>query len=293
MQGIIYQLISTFAFGTSNALWRKPIDKLDVEEAILYRTIHSLLFFVVLIFVFDRPSLIKEGLSNVNYIEIVGFAFIISLISFFGLFFFNKALKYSPTGIVATTATISFLIVQFISFIVLKESFSVKIIIPLIIFIIMIIVSDYESIRNYKLSKGILYGILAAVFWGATLPLLSIPAKQIGFIETSFILEFSVLIMSFSIFKWYHKKKISILNFKKFYKYFLLLGLFAGTGVLFMNLAYTEIPVHIAGAIASSTHIITIIISWVLFNEKMKKHQILAALIAFVGIFYLTAIIQK
>lgn len=288
MIGIIYQIISVFSFGTSNALWRKPIDKLDVEEAIFYRTIHTILFFVILLFVYNRPALIVIGFGNIGYIKTVAFAFFISLISYFGLYFFNKALKYSTTGLVATVSTISFLIGQLISFAVLKETFTVKVIIPLFIFLVMIIVSDYKSIKNFNLSKGIWYGFLAAVFWGSTLPLLSIPTKKIGFIETSFILEVSVLLMCFLFFKLKHKRKLSLSNFSDNYKYFFLLGLFAGSGVLFMNLAYTKIPVHIASAISSSTHIVTIVVAWILFKERLNRNQIFAAFLAFIGIFYLS-----
>ena len=149
MTGIIYQIISMLAFGTSNALWRKPIDKLDVEEAIFYRTIHSLLFFIVLIFAFKRLPIISTGFSNIHYFKITGFTFIISGISFFGLFFFNKALKYSPTGIVATVATISFLIGQFVSFFVLKEIFTFSILIPLGFFLVTILLSDFASVLKF------------------------------------------------------------------------------------------------------------------------------------------------
>ena len=84
---------------------------------------------------------------------------------------------------------------------------------------------------------------------------------------------------------------MTIQNFGKFYPWFLLLGLLSGTGVLFMNLSFTIIPVHIAGAISSSTHIIPIFMAWILFREKLNRYQIMAAFTAFTGIYYLTTVI--
>lgn len=287
MTGIFYQIISMVAFGTSNALWRKPIDELDAGEAIFYRTIHSFLFFVVLIFVFGRLPEIISGLSDTHYLTIAGLTFIVSGVSFFGLFFYNKALAYSPTGIVATVATVSFLIGQLVAFFILKETFNITFLIPVGFFLITIVLSDFNPEIKFKLSKGTGYGILAAVFWGTTLPLLSIPAKKIGFIETGLILEFTVLILSFSMFYFAPGKRMKAVNFKKLYPWFVLLGFLSGAGILFLNLSYTVIPVHIAGAISSSTHIITIFIAWLLFSEKLNRYQIMAAITAFTGIYLL------
>ena len=291
MTGIVYQLISMLAFGISNALWRKPVDKMQVEEAIFYRTIHSVFFFVILLFSFSRISIILENIYNTSYLKIVGFAFIISVLSFFGLFFFNKALQKANTSLVVIVATLSFLFGQFTAFILLNETFNPKILIALILFLITIILSDWKSIQNFKVSKAVWFGILAALIWGTTLPLLSVPVKKIGFVETGFILELSVLLMSFIIHKFYFKKQFKVSNFKAFYPYFLFLGILAGTGVLFMNLSYTKIPVHIAGAISSSTHLITIFVSVLIFKETINKYQIFASITAFMGIFYIISIL--
>ncbi len=230
-------------------------------------------------------------MSSINYIKIIGFTFLLSIVSFFGLFFFNKALKKANTSLVVIVSTLSFLFGQFTAFVLLGESFNPKIIIALVLFMITIILSDWKSIKMFKLSKAVWYGILAALIWGTTLPLLSIPVKEIGFLETGFILEFSVLLMSFIIHRFYFKRTLKILNLKDFYLYFLLLGILAGTGVLFLNLSYTKIPVHISGAISSSTHLITIFVSVLIFKETINKYQIIAAFIAFAGIFYVISIL--
>ncbi len=334
MNGIVAQLISMFSMGLSDALWRKPIGKLVVEEAIIYRTVFSLLFFVVLLF-FDlnKTTEIAQGVLGLN---IWIFTYLVCCISYFGLFFFNKALKYSSTGLVVIVTTSSYLFGQLAAFILLGESPSEGYILPFALFILSIIVSDYSSIFKFKLSKGVWFALLASFFWGVTIPLVSIPAKQIGYVKTGFVSESSVMLMSivglfflqkknkeeengegkteqgerrgvqneiqiangnsFS-FKYYHKRlldkkngnrKLSLARFKTDLIYFVFLGLLSGVGVLFNNLSYTKIPVYIASSISSCTHLVTIVLAWILFKEKLKIHQYIAALISVVAIFLLT-----
>ena len=289
MNGILAQLISMLSFGISNALWRKPISKLITEEAIIYRTVFSISFFIVLLFAVESPVINNE--AHFFGLNIWLFAVLTSCLSYFGLFFFNKALKHASTGLVVIVTTTSFLFGQFTSFFIIGENPTVGYILPLCLFTISILIADYKSVLSFKFSKGVIYGLLAAMVWGTTLPLLSIPSNQIGFVQTGLILESSVMLMSVLSLLYMHKRTLNFINFKSDIIYFILLGLLAGSGVLFNNLSYTKIPVHIAGSISSSTHLITIFVSWVLFKEKLKPFQYLAALIAGFSIYYLTTIL--
>jgi len=94
-------------------------------------------------------------------------------------------------------------------------------------------------------------------FFGAVsngIPLLSIPSKALGYVQTGLILEISVMVMSLLSLYLIQKKRVNFSYFKAHLKFFVLLSFFAGNGVLFNNLSYTKIPVYIAGAISSSTH---------------------------------------
>ncbi len=290
MNGIIAQFISMLSFGFSNALWRKPINKFIVEEAIIYRTIFSILFFSILFFVHDE-SLITIEKNEIWGLNIWIFSFFISCLSYFGLFFYNKALKYSSTGLVVIVVTTSYLFGQFTSFVLLKEKPSSGYVLAFLLFVLAIVVSDYHSIFKLKLSKGVFYGLLASLFWGVTLPLLSIPSKQIGYVKTGLVLELSVMLMSLVSLYIVHKKKVCFKRMHSELVYFILLGLLAGCGVLFNNLSYTKIPVYIASSISSSTHLISIFAAWILFKERLKGHQYLAAIISVIAIFILLKIV--
>lgn len=284
MNGIVAQIISMFSFGLSNALWRKPISKLVVEEAIVYRTIFTLLIFTVLLLTVDNKEIV-ETYPKVFGLNIWLFTILISCLSYFGLFFFNKALKHATTGLVVIVTTTSFLFSQFTAFVFLGETAKKGYLLPFALFLIAIVVSDYASIKSIKLSKGVLYGLLAALFWGITLPLLSIPANEIGYIKTGFILEVSVMLMSLLSLYFVHKGELNLKRFKADLPFFILLGICAGSGVLFNNLSYTKIPVYVAASIASVTHLVSIIAALLLFKENLKPQQYVAALVALVGIF--------
>ncbi len=287
MNGIIAQLLSMLMFGTSNALWRKPISKLVVQEAIIYRTVFSVLFFIVLLLTVDDGG---WQVSNTAWgINIWVFASVVSCLSYFGLFFFNKALQQTSTGMVVIVVTSSYLFGQFTSFVMLGESPSKGYIIPFSLFIIAILVSDYKSVSQFKISKGVWFALLASMFWGITLPLLSIPAKQIGYVKTGLVLELSVMFMSFLGLKLMQKQTLNLSRFKNDLSFFILLGCLAGGGVLFNNLSYTKIPVYIAGSISSVTHIVSIFAARILFSEKLKLYQYLAAGISVIAIFILTS----
>lgn len=278
-----------FSFGMSNALWRKPIDKLIAEEAIVYRTVFTLLFFsALLVFVGDANFVVSERAFGMNMWL---FTFLVSCLSYFGLFFFNKALKCASTGFVVIVTTTTFLFGQFTAFFILDETPELVYLIAFGLFLLSIVVADYKSFLRLKLSKGLIYGLLASLFWGVTFPLLSIPSKALGYIQTGLVLEISVMTMSLLSLYLVQKRRVNFSHFKEHLKFFALLGFFAGNGVLFNNLSYTKIPVHIAGAISSSTHLVTILIAWVLFRERIKPHQFVAALIAGFAIYYITTIL--
>ena len=223
MSGVLAQLISMLSFGTSNALWRKPVGKLVVEEAIVYRTIFSLLFFIVLLFVIGDKAVETNGL--VWGINIWLFTFIISCLSYFGLFFYNKALKYSSTGLVVIVVTTSYLFGQFTSFVLLGEVPTKGYVLPFMLFVAAIVISDYPSVFKLKLSKGVGYGLLASLFWGITLPLLSIPSKQLGYVKTGLVLEVSVMLMSLLGLHFHHKKKPGLKRLKTDLHIFYTVGL--------------------------------------------------------------------
>ena len=283
MNGILAQLISTFSFGVSNALWRKPINKLMVEEAIVYRTFFTIIYFTVLLFTIKQPEL--GGAAKAFGLNIWIFTILVSCMSYFGLFFFNKALKITTTGLTVIVTTTTYIFSQFTAFVLLGEKMQASFLLPFALFVIAIIISDYQSLRRFILSKGITYALLAAMFWGLTLPLLSIPAKEIGYLKTGLILELCVMFVSLFVLHFIHKRKLKFTRFKAHWLYFVLLGVFAGSGVLFNNLSYTKIPVHIAASISSSTHLVTIFAAWLLFKEKLKPLHYAAALVSMLAIF--------
>ena len=279
LKGIVFQLISVLAFSCSNVLWRKLSGKLIVSKAIFFRTLFTVSFFTIINFAINDTS------KNLSF-SLIAFAFCISCLSYFGLYFYNKALQYAPTGMVSTVVTFSFITGQ-LTALFLGEAFSKGILFSFILCIAGIAVSDSASIQKYKLNKGTLYALCAAIIWGVTLTLLSIPAKAIGAYKTGLILEIAVLVMSFCQFKIAHKGKFMREEFTANLPVFALLAVFATVGVLFLNLSFTQIPAYITAGLSSIGHIITIILAYIFYKEKMTNRQLIGSFICMVAIFIL------
>ena len=288
MTGILFQIISMLAFATANSLWHTPAKKLYFFEAIFYRSVFSTLFFVVLMLTIDNYSFHTVSPFNLSSQGIYIFTALVSMVSYFGLHFFVKGIETSKTGVVATVASISFVISILTSVFVLREAFEPLVFIPILLFGISILLTDYSPGNKFSISKGTKYAVLAGIIWGVTFPLLSIPSRSIGYIQTGLILEIAVLSMS-TFFIFIHKQStLNTGHFIKYLKHFVLLGCLAGMGTLFQNLTYTKLPVHIAGSISSTTHLITIFISWILYKDKLTPHQIAGGVIATTAIIFIS-----
>jgi len=280
MTGILFQIISMLAYATANSLWHTPAKKLFFFEAILYRSVFSTLFFVVLWLTIDNYSYLQVSPFNLGSKGIYIFTVLVSTLSYFGLHFFVKGIKISKTGVAATVASISFAISILTSIFVLQEPFNPFVFIPILLFGISLLLTDYAPGQRFVISKGTKYAVLAGIIWGVTFPLLSIPSRSIGYIQTGLIIEIAVLSMS-AFFLFIHKQStLNTGHFIKYLKHFVLLGCLAGVGTLFQNLTYTKLPVHIAGSISSITHLITIFISWILYKDKLTPYQIAGGIIA-------------
>lgn len=280
MNGYLAQFISMLAFSLSNVLWRYPLRKLSPAAAILFRSFFSVGFFVIVLHL-NNGFYFASGLLVLQTL-------LICLISFFGLYFFNIALtKDSTTAtVIATTAT--FIFGHLTTIFLLKEKPTETAYLGMFIILAGIVLSDWHHIKKAKLSKAILFGGLASLFWGLTFPLLSEPSKSLGFMQTGFILEISVLVMAFLGFL-FTKTKNSLVpkNVIQNLPILILLGCLAGTAVVFQTYTYTQIPVHIAGAISASTHLLSIFFAFLLFKEKAHINNYFGAGLATIGIYIL------
>ena len=275
LTGILAQLLSAFSFGTSNVVWKIPLQTAQQLPIIILRTcLTTVLFGFTLLF-----SYFSWHFS----LDMIALAFGLSAISFGGIYFFTKAMIYDKASTVVVVSSSSFIIGEFTSVFVLGDQIKGIHYISLIIFLISVLMVNSWN-KRIQFSKGIKYALLSAFFWGTTLTLLSIPSKQMGFLETSFITEIAVLIMAM-ISSVFNNSFTSIKSAIKLeLKWIVLLAMLSYVGLMTLYYSFSVTPAYIIVGISSITHLISVIISRILLKEQISLRVYGAAILSVIAV---------
>lgn len=276
--GVLIELFSVLCFAISNALWRKPLMKIAIEEAIFYRSLFTVSIFICVNMIVKFTTGYELEKEDAVSTSVYFSTFVLCCVSYFGLYFFNKAIAITKIGVVTTTTTFGFIVGQ-VTALCMGESIRNGFYFSFALFAFAILLSSYQSPLRFTINKGILFALLAALVWGTTLTLLAIPSKLIGAYKVSLILEFAVLVMSFLSILFSREGSISVQRFKVNYRILLLIALLSCAAILSQNLAFTIAPAYLIAAISSITHIVSIIAAYVMFKEKLNSFQLAAALV--------------
>ena len=226
--GIILQILSVVSFSLGNVLWKLFHVKSNIFTIISKRSFITALLFLVAVLISDswQATLFKPYLT----------AIALSIISFWGLYFYNLSIRILKAGQTTTVTGLTSFFGVVTSIIVYQESFNIT-----LIFVSLLIVSGLFLIEDkftFKWSKGTLYAIIAAFIWGTTFALFKIPVEQIGSLQFSFVLECCVFVESALIVLFSKNKS----NYKLSKKELIIVALLAITtfsGVLLYNLSVT------------------------------------------------------
>ncbi len=274
MLGLIAQLVSSFSFGISNVVWKSPLSRSPQIVLILWRTVITCALFGAILLV--------TGEQFVD-IKMILLAWLLSSLSFGGLYFFTKALKHEDAGIVSTITSFSYLIGVLTSVFIIGESIRLIHLFSLAFFIISTALLSHSK-GYFKLTKGIKYALFAALIWGTTLTLMSIPAKEIGFLQSSFITELSIVIICLSLCL---KQKSSFHLMQPLvqeFRFIVTLSILAAIGLMAMYFAFEKIETYKVVLISSLSHMVSIVFSRLLNDEKITLRLISAGLLASFGI---------
>ena len=263
LSGILYQLISMFSFGTGNVLWKLPQKSFGVFKIIVLRTSVSVTLIGGLAFF---TSTFKGNL----YEWII--AIIISAISFLGLLFYNLSIKYSTVSQSITIISMGAVFGVITSAIAYSEVTKWNLWLSLLIIVIgLFFLENKKPILNW--SKGSYYALLAAFFLGTTFALFRIPAKALGEVNFSLVLEFTVL--SCALVGLFFQKRMKYEFYPTIRTYLIIaaIGILGFLGVLFYNLAVTIVDVSVLSVMGAFTPVISIGVSLVILKERFKPIQ--------------------
>lgn len=301
MMGYFFQFISILCFGISNCLWKipsktQPTIKVIMAKAILTSGIFGVLFFISY-FPQIQPncSILDYGLLNTltahtDYSPLnICIAIFLSAFSYFGLYFYNQSLKITKVSLSASVVSFTSLFSVATAILFFGESFKFEFLISLALGIVGLkligsknLVGFFTFSINPKDNKGILFAILAAFFWGVTFSLFKLPIQKLGPLLFSFILEFTVLLMSLFHFRFTKKADEPFMpNFTVPIFFIALCGI---GGVLFHNIAMRTSVVSILGIMSVLTPVVSTVFAYLYFKEKMNWNH-------YLGIFLIIAAI--
>ena len=260
---MITAVLGVLFFGFADALWRPSVLHHGLHKVLLHRTVLTTLI-LGLYLLLD----IQHFKFN---IPMIGVGILSGVIAGFGLYFLAKAFSLETTTNVLFLNIFTLLIAQLFSFILFKETIQWKYY-PIEIGLSILTVLCFNGF-DFKLRKGLIYGLLASICFGIAYPLAGVPIKEIGFKTTIFIQEITVLTI-FLCFGYFIKKtKIDLkiyLDIK-----ILALSVLSAIAVILFFYSYTVIEIYKVNLISNFHPVGGMIVSIILFDERLTKYQIL------------------
>lgn len=279
-----YLLISLciICFGISNCIWVYPLKKLSYLQVIILRSfITSLLFGGLLVLnIYTGVESIKIT-TPILLAEILK-AIALSGFSYFGLFFYVKSLREEKVGIAVPVSSMSSFFGVLTATLFLKENLTLPFYVSAIALAIGVFLIDGKTVRSTRLTKGIRYNLIAAFFWGVSFALFVFPVKAVGVVIFSLILELTVCLCSFILFR-IDEGKWSF-PIRQIDNSIFLLAILGFGGVIFYNLSLLYLPISMISLLSMLTPIVSVVAASMLFNERLTPKQYIGIVVIFFGL---------
>ena len=265
---MIFIIISTILFGFLDSLWRPLILEKGLGSVLVHRTILTALFISVA-FLFSQDSFVY----NPKMILITIGSGVISCI---GLVSLTKAFAREKTATVVFLNVFTLLIGQITSYILFSQEISFTKYMLQISFAMLSIILINEG--GIKLSRGILFALVASFSFGIAYPLMGVPISELGSLQATMIQELTVLASILLYFLVISKVKI---NMRFFYdSKILLLSICTTVSLILYFFAYNYLPVYKINLVANLYPVTALLSAAVLFNERLTHKQYAGIFIA-------------
>ncbi len=241
---LILKILSSILFFFSGLLWKKILSGMANYVLIIYRTFFSIIFlltFQILFFrsseYFSFSSLFQNGIRE-WFLSIL-----ICFFSFFGLYFFTKAIQEGRFMMVLPLSSLTSVFAVISAFLFFNQKPSIIQLSALLIILVSLGIHQFDKLRSFNIDKEIFFILLFAFFWGVSFTLYLIPINYFGPVNFSLILEFIVLISAWFILVKSEKRILPSKINKRTLIFCVLIGICVALGSLFSNIALSEVSV--------------------------------------------------
>jgi drug/metabolite transporter (DMT)-like permease len=285
--GFIFISISIFSFSISNCLWSYPLKRHLFLQAIILRSFLSALLLGSLIGINAFTGVSQTAFESIeasNDLSLISVAkaVAVSAFSYFGLFFYVKSLRHEKVSIAVPVSSISALFGVLFAVLVLDEEFKGHIPLAFLLFTAGVYFIDGSLKRNRRLSQGVVYNLLAAIFWGTSFAMFIYPVREIGALRFSFILELTVCLVSIVLNRYLNKEWF--LSFNRIDLPIAFLSFLGFSGIVFYNLSLSYLSVSLVSIMGILTAAISVVFSAILLKERLKWVQYGGIVLIFIGL---------
>ncbi|WP_394772338.1 EamA family transporter [Mucilaginibacter sp.] len=261
-------------FGISDCLWVYPNRKNPVIVSMGVRSIITCLLFVILFWATNNSPVIQANSSN----DIIT-AILISCVSYGGLYFYVKSLKYEQASVIAPVTTIlTSLLGLVFSIIFYHEVLTLRIACCLTAAFAGIALSfskQFKGSSKLKINKGTLLSIAAAMLWAISYTFFKTPVDNLGVIKFSLILELTILAINLIILlTGKHRKALLLLKWGRSTVCLFVIGILIFCGTLLNSYSYKLFPLLYLNVLGKMGVIIPITYCAIFLKEKLSLLQI-------------------
>ncbi len=275
---VLLSLLPLFAFGISNVMQKRYISQYGSARLIVYRNVTVVAILAIMLLIASLAGLEKPRFT----LEGIVYSIFISSLSYWGLYFVNRGFEYGNAGIIIPISKGSVLISSIVGVLFLNDKLSlIQSLLILAIFIGIVAGSvNFKKLREsdvFKMTSGIPFAVLAAMFWGLTMPFFSVGTERVGTLFFTLILETIVLTLSVLILI-SRKQKLFVQRevFRSTWRGVFLMGLTGVLGTLGTNAAYNTGEIGITSAVTGAAPIVSAFFAYFLLKERLHRQQIIA-----------------
>lgn len=273
--GVILALIAAFSFSISNIFAKKLTLKTSSYNSVFFTSFFISLFSFIF-FLFED----KNYFFNLEIIIII---LIGGLCSFFGNYYLFKSLKKLDLGRTLIIANSYPFLILLLSVIILKEEFNILVLVPMIL-IFSGIIFLFE-IKNMKASFNLIkLPLIVSINWGVFYFMITYLSKQ-GFSAFTivFFLQLVLFISSF-LYGFKFKKIEKPENLKEVLLYSSISGFLVMSGIALITLSQILISPAISSSIKSFEIILSTILAFFIYKEKICFKKGFGIFLGFLGI---------
>lgn len=270
MLAIFITILGHISYGTTNVLWKNPRNEVGTLPLILIRSACCFLIFFSSYFVLTELQIIPK--TQFTWIDVMQTAGICA-VNYFGLFFFLQSMKHTQVSNTIGFGKIGLIIGIAAGYFLYGEEISaLKIFLCIMVLIGVSLIEVSDRKKASFLSKGLLYTVLAKIFWSTAyfyVPFI----EKLGPVLFCAVLEFTVFSLSFVLF-FFDPAKLNLRNISSTTKKEIGLLIFLGTlGTFCLNFALANMSIILFAIIGLIEPILGLLISKLYHKERLAQYQ--------------------